>query len=206
MIANIGGLESVLENRCIKIIMLRTRDLSKSNKVVIDRGMDWGCLRHQLYCFGLTCFQDVQNIYLNEANKWNLNAVSGREAELWFPLLSIALFLDRKGYDGLFDRIKEVAIKKSTEARDTGLDEWSNALLLAVKEITSSQETDIFNKDIREKMKEYLEDDSTAPSPHWIGKALNKFSLSEDAKRTNRGYRYTIRRKTVEDVIERYGV
>lgn len=206
MIANIGGLESVLETRCIRITMLRTKDKSKSDKAVIERGVDWGYLRNRLYCFGLTCFPEIREIYLKEAPRWNLNAVSGREGELWFPLLSIAMCLDRKGYDGLYDRIKEVAMMKSQEARDTGLDDWSNALLLALKVITLSQETDIQNRDIRERMKEYFDDDSAALTGRWIGNALTRFKLVAERKRTNRGYCYTIKRKTVEDVIERYGV
>jgi len=206
MIANIGGLENVLESRCIKIIMLRTKDKSKSDKAVIERGADWAYLRNLLYCFGLTYFPEIREIYLNAAPRWNLKSVSGREGELWFPLLSIALCLDRKGYDGLYDRIKEVAMMKSQEAKDTGLDDWSNALLLALKVITLSQETDIQNRDIRERMKEYFDDDSAALTGRWIGNALTRFKLVAERKRTNRGYCYTIKRKTVEDVIERYGV
>lgn len=206
MIANIGGLDRVLESRCIKITMLRTKDIDKSNKVVIDRGQDWDYHRQQLYCFGLSNFNDIQEIYLKECPKWNLRNVSGREGELWFPLLSIALLLERKGYVGLFDRMKEVAILKSEDARSTGLDDWSNALLLALREITISKETDIYNKDILDKMKEYLEDEDSKLSGKWVGKALKKYDVIEGSARKKKGYQYTIRRKIVEDVIERYRI
>ena len=39
-----------------------------------------------------------------------------------------------------------------------------------------------------------------------IGATLRRFDLAEDTKRTNKGYRYTIRHLAVVDVIMRYGV
>ena len=206
MIANIKGLEEVLEARCIQFTMLRTKDIGKANKVVTESSEDWSHTRHLLYTCGLTFFQEIRESYLSDIETKKIRAISGREGELWHPLLAIAKFLDKKGCDGLFERIKEVAVKKGKEAKSVGIDDWTNAMLLGLRDLTLINEMDIYNKDIKEKMTGYLGDGDSAPSHHWIGRALKRFGLVEESERAKRGYRYVIKHETVEDVIERYGV
>lgn len=79
-------------------------------------------------------------------------------------------------------------------------------MLLGLRDLTLTNETDIYNIDIKEKMTDYLEDEDATPSHHWIGRALKRLGLIEESERTKKGYRYTIRHETVKDVIERYGV
>lgn len=65
MIANIKGLEEALETRCIQFTMLRTRDIEKANTVVTESAEDWFYIRHLLYTFGLTFFQEIREGYLS---------------------------------------------------------------------------------------------------------------------------------------------
>lgn len=206
IIASIKGLEEVLEARCIQFTMLRTKDIETANRIVTESSEDWLHIRHLLYTFGLTFFQEIKEAYLSDIETKKIKAVSGREGELWHPLLAIAKFLDKKGCDGLFERIKEVAIKKGEETKSAGIDDWTNAMLLGLRDITFTNETNIYNRDIKEKMIGYLEDEDSAPSNHWIGRTLKRFDLIEVSERTKRGYRYVIKHEAVEDVIERYGV
>lgn len=206
MIASIKGLEEVLESRCIQFVMLRTKDMEKANRVVTESGEDWSHVRHLLYSFGLTFFAEIQDFYVRDTEVKSIRAISGREGELWHPPLAIARFLEKKGCGGLFEAIKEVAVRKSQEARSEGLDEWSNAFLLGLKDVTEEKETDISTRDIKEAMLRYLEDVEKTPSPHWIGGALKRFGLLEKSEKTREGYRYVIRKETIEDVRERYEV
>jgi len=168
MIANIKGLEEVLESRCIQFTMLRTRDIEKANKVVTKSGEDWSYIRHLLYTFGLTFFQEIQDLYLNDTETKSMRAISGREGELWHPLLAIAKFLDINGCDSLFERIKEVAVKKGEEAKSRGIDDCTNALLLGLEEITRYKEDGITTSEMKEAMDKYLEDEARQTS-RWIG-------------------------------------
>jgi DNA primase catalytic core len=206
MIANIKGLEGVLENRCIPFVMLRTKNTDKANQVVSELGRDWAHSRHLLYSFALSFFKPIQEIYLKDATLRQIRPISGRAGELWYPLLSIAKFLDQNGCGGLFEQVMDVAITKAEDAGSEGLDDWTNALLLGLRDITQSKETGISTKDINEEMIRYLEDDKNAPSPRWIGATLKRFGLLEKSERTNRGYRYEIGHELVVDVMERYGV
>ena len=206
MIANTKGLEEVLESRCIQFIMLRTKNIKKSNKVVTEMSEDWASIRHLLYAFGLDFFLKIQGIYLDDTEIKSIRAISGREGELWHPLLAIAKFLDKNGCDSLFERIKGIAVRKGEEARSTGIDNWTNALLLGLRDLTLTSEVDIYNKDIREKLIDYLEEGDSPPSPHWVGNKLRSLGLIEQSERTKNGYQYVIRHKTVVDVIERYGI
>ena len=133
-----------------------------------------------------------------------MRAISGREGELWHPLLAIAKFLDINGCDGLFERIKKVAVKKGEEAKSTGIDDWTNALLLGLKEITRYKEDGITTSEMKEAMNKYLEDEAR-PSSRWIGQVIKRLGLGE-GKKSHGKYKYTIENKTVKDVIERYGV
>ncbi len=206
MIANIKGLEEVLESRCIQFTMLRTKDIKKANKVITESGENWAYIRHLLYTFGLTFFLEILDIYLTDTEIKNVRAISGREGELWHPLLAIAKFLEKHKCPGFFGRIKEVAVKMGEEARTAGIDDWTNALLLGLRDITLSNETDIYLKDIKEKMSYYLEDEDSVPSHHWIGGTLKRLGLIKQSKRTKNGYQYVVLHETVNDVIERYGV
>jgi DNA primase catalytic core len=206
MLANIKGLEGVLESRCIQFTMLRTRDTAKANRIVTEASDDWAQVRHMLYAFAMTAFQEIRQEYLEDGETKSIKAISGREGELWHPLLAIARYLDKNGCPGLFEEIKEVAVRKAQEGKADGLDEWSNAMLLALRDITTLGEDNISTRDIRDAMNRYLEDGSEPPSSHWVGAALGRLGLAEKSDRGGKGYRYVVRQATVEDVIERYGV
>lgn len=205
IIANIKGLEKVLVNRCIKFTMVKTADTEKANKNVSELGEDWGYIRHLLYSFALTFFKEIRDIYSSDPDIKNIHTISGREAELWFPLLTIAKFIDKNGCDGLFDMIKNVAFKKSQESRSEEIDYDTRALLLGLRDLTEYTEDSISNKQIGEKMIDYLEN-RNFPSSHWIGSTLKKFGLIEQSNRTNSGYKYVIRQKILSNMIDRYAL
>jgi len=205
IIANIKGLEKVLVNRCIKFTMVKTADTEKANKNVSESSEDWGYIRHLLYSFALTFFKEIRGIYSSDPEIRNIRTISGREAELWFPLLAIAKFIDKNGCNGLFDRIKNVAFTKSQESRSEELDDDTCALLLCLRDLTGNNGNSISNKHIREKIIDYLED-KNPPQSRWIGNTLKKFGLIEQSNRIKSGYKYVIRQKILENMIDRYAL
>ena len=81
-----------------------------------------------------------------------------------------------------------------------------DSVIVMASALSSLIETDISTRDIKDAMLRYLEDVEKTPSPHWIGGALKRFGLLEKSEKTKEGYRYLIRKETVEDVRERYEV
>lgn len=205
MIATITGMQEVLESRCIRITMLKTKNPEKANRNVSESGEDWPFIRHMLYCFALQFFKEIQEIYVIINKTICSEGISGRDAELWSPILAIAKFLDN-GNDGVFENLLQFAKKKSQEAKSTGIDDFTNSMLLALKDITFLKEEDIYIKEIKEKQSSYLETDPEKISPKKIGSTIRGLSLAEKCDRTRHGFKYTIRKKTVEDLIERYGI
>ena len=141
----------------------------------------------------------------------NDEKIVGRSGELWFPLLALARFVEQQGCEGLFDRVRTFALKKITTAGSKGLDDWTNALLLGLKDLTAKKEQDISTNDIWDAMAGYYDGSvdfafKVAKRSKMIGTTVRRFGLEESGKRTNKGYRYIIRHELVVDVILRYGV
>ena len=203
MIANIKGLEKVLENRCIKFTMVRTADAVRANLNVGESSESWKYIRHQLYTFALTYFEDIKVLYSSDPEIRNIQEISGREAELWFPLLAIAKFIDNNGCEGLFDRIKNLAIENAQESRSEDLDDYTHALLTILRDFPECNE--ISNKQIEKSMKDCLETEHI-PSNRWIGNALKKLGIVEESIRTKSGYKYKIKQNILQNLIERYDI
>lgn len=207
MIANIKGLEEVLESRCILFPMLKAKsDNKKSNLDISESGEDWGYLRHLLYSFSLIFFRNIRDIYMNDMELKNIDGLSGRSRELWRPLLAIAKFMEQSGCEDLFEDVKEVAMKMSEKAQENGIDNWTTSILLGLRDVTNTKEDAILNRDILDALTPYLEDEEEKPSARFIGSILKRFDLVENRERTNHGYQYFIKHAAVEDVIERYNV
>ena len=115
ILANISGIEDVLEDRC-KVTFLRR----SINRAIVDREINissqkWSELRYELYRLYLGFWREIRANYdrLNEQDEHNelmnilkglvpelkdddLQLLTARELELWKPILALAMFLDSK--------------------------------------------------------------------------------------------------------------
>jgi len=213
MIANTRGLSRDLESRCIKFVMAKSLDPEKANSTVSESSQNWGKIRHQLYCFGLTHFKDIRQIYqmLIISNKSDLSA---RHGELWFPILSIAKFLEDKGCKGLCERVVNAANTIDKDTLSNAIDDWTERLIYAVAYIVliDEREEGIFIHTIMERMDEYMSPLSTyakppaQPTAHWIGRKLRNLRLTKKSTRVTEGYKYDIPAKNVMEVLQRTGL
>ncbi len=199
IIANIQGLEDTLESRTIKIIMLR----AKTDKGLIldtESSEDWDTLRHMCYCFVLSYFHEIREIYLNDQE---VKIANNRFNDLWCPLLSIARFIFKDKLDE-FNLIKNFALEQISLSQEDGLDDYTNAFLLALKELASNGDAVCLNQAIKEAMLKHLEDEEAATlSAKWIGWKLKSLGF-KDKHRLTKGFEYHIKKKDVDDLIERY--
>lgn len=201
-IANIAGLDSVLEDRAITITMVRTDNPDKGNLAVTERAENWVYLRSLLYSFALTHAKAVADIYHQDPD---VNALLNRQNELWRPLLSIAKVVDTK-LPGTFTRIRDEAIRRAEETSGNDLEDFDSAVLLALRSLVDAEvEASLTNKKIREKALEYLEEDQYQYfTSRGVGAALKRFGIR--GKKIQGSWIYTINQDVLTDLLSRYGL
>ncbi len=108
-LANIRGLENVLEDRCITLYFLR--DLGKIPELVEgEQARRAAGIRNQLFCFSL---EYIEGIIAAKAETTRPEGLSGRDWELWQPVLVLARFLDSFNEENnLYNRMVTMAIER----------------------------------------------------------------------------------------------
>jgi len=112
VLANIGGLEDVLEDRCIVGFQKRSMSKAIMNKEIDIVDPRFSVMRGGLYTLFLTHWQEVSAIYAEISKSSELGELSellkcdplvlpegkeylvGRELELWKPIFTLARFFD----------------------------------------------------------------------------------------------------------------
>ena len=87
MIANITGMEDILESRCISINMKPAKDQAIANKEINEDEEIWQKVRNDLYLFLMRGSRIVKLEYDNIQND---GFFKNREWELWKPILCVA--------------------------------------------------------------------------------------------------------------------
>ena len=204
MIANIKGLGDVLESRCITITMLRALEGEKANSTVNDRSENWAYKRHLLYSFGLQYFREIREIYEYDKELRHIPMVSGREGELWIPILTLAKLIDRHGGNQLYEHMREIAREKSQESKEEGLSEWANGVILAAEVLARAGKKKVTAKEVREGMSAFLDGDEP-PKSAWVAHKLVMLKFKKAERRGGKNY-YKLDIKGIEELKERYGV
>lgn len=198
MLANIFGLEDILEDRCIHFVMKRTINRQIGEAEVDESNSVWQEIRDRLYVFALENWEEIKQIYETLPNETNL---TNREWELWRPILAIASFIDRN----LYDKMKSLAEVKANEKHIENITETGEYIL--VESLLSLVDEDRFYKvkEIREEMENKFEEEQKWLTNKWVGRALGRLGFSE--KRRVGGYaEYRLNPIIVKDLAERLGI
>ncbi len=204
-IANIRGLEDILEDRCVSIVIV------KGKTDVIDREPEiedprWEKIRDALYTFALTHHKRIVQIK-NEIGK--LEELRARSREIWLPILTLAKFFDEGR--GLYDRILKYAIQKEDERLVENITETREYLLVQAltKLVQSKKNSSEIYEDgylpvhkIKDALAEYFDGEQRWLTSRWIGKALRRLGF-KDKRRVGTGYEYLIPADKVSDLAER---
>lgn len=201
VLANIRGLEDVLESRCIVVRMLRAVSAKGSLAITADTE-DWAQLRHELYSLALTSFPEVRRIYEQDSRCRPFN---NRYNELWSPLLAIALFLDPAGRR-TYEPVLQYAQRSVELESGQELNEWEELLIIALNALlVAAEEREVSTGDILQRMAAFSDPHDEAPSRSWIGFALRRFGFTE-RRQTEKGRAYRVRAAQVRELLRRYGV
>jgi hypothetical protein len=95
IMANITGLENVLEDRCITIIMKRGLDKAIINTEVIELDPVWQQLRDELHTLYLERAGELKALQEEIEKTPFLEGINARDRELWKPLYILAKFFEK---------------------------------------------------------------------------------------------------------------
>jgi uncharacterized protein YukE len=223
MLANIRGLEDVLEDRCITIIMKRAKNPQILNTEINLNDPLWQKIRDNLYMLYLTYWKRIKEIYenaselsvVNELNEHaeNISLLSGRELELWKPILILAKFFDN--HDGsvpsqttqtpLSSLMLRLALNKAEEKRTENMTETGDCIL--VETLLDLVKTDDYYKvkQIRDEMATHFDEEQKWLNTQWVGRSLKRLGFT-DKRRVGTGYEYRLTKQAINDIAERLGI
>lgn len=206
VLANINGMEDVLGDRCINIVLERSQ-----NKRIIQLIEVWKhekvfkktvkILNQCCLCRSAVIMKVYQEwnsyIYTNNINntyntnntnnielfkRLNLLDLDGRTLELTLPLLLIAWHLSPQIFENNYTNIKNYTATRKQEqfqeSRDISFIDYV------------SQETEnswISIKSITHKFREFLQTNDEEINPKWIGRVLKRLKLKSDTRRMGGG-------------------
>ena len=205
--ANIWGMENVLEDRCITLIIEKSsnRDITRLIEIF---DIDPDILKlNELFSVMSAVYRCDSNIYIawnnyittirhhdihytNDTNDTNFfdkirdTSLDGRHLELFFPLFMIARECD------VLDKTIETAEKISKSKKGDDMVENKDVSLI---EFISRQEESkefILEKDLLKKFKAFLEEedeDAKWTNSRWFGLALKRLNLIVQKRRINKG-------------------
>lgn len=206
VLANIWGMDQVLEDRVIPMYLekttlnkvanlleiwefspifqqtktILTQKCSLCNVVTLRKVyVDWNRYLNNIY---ITSGDNNYN-KLHLFNKIMDSGLKGRLLELSFPLILIAEMINEKTLDLVMDSLKQISLEKDHEAF---LDNKDVILMdMVSQEPTPTNFQSI--KRITQKFREFSQSNEEWINEKWVGRAIKRMSLAKEKKRTERG-------------------
>jgi hypothetical protein len=195
MMANIEGLEEVLASRCITVTMQRgvTKEIVNS-EISVDNPA-WQQLRDNIYPFIMVNWREIRQVYNELQNEAD---ISGREWELWRPILALAQFFG----DGVFAEMKALAMEKVAERSKNSVTEEQVLMETLLSLVTDD---DFYKlKEIRDAMASRL-DSGGWLDPRRVARLLRTLGFTE-TRRMAQGTEFKFEVEKVKDAARRLGV
>lgn len=210
VLANIWGMDSVLEDRTLPLYLEKTTHENVSNLLEIwelDEKLHKTkeILKEECSLCNVVMLQRVYvdwNIYLisnyittgtNNYNKQHLfeklkdSKIKGRMLELSFPLILIADMIHPEIIDTIIESLKKISIEKSQEAFLENKDIF--VVDMVSQEVVPTRFQSI--KSLLEKFKGFIQyspaKDDDWLNEKWLGRAIKRNMLAKEKKRTERG-------------------
>lgn len=199
MIANIRGLEDVLEDRCIAFILLTTTNHEIGNREVKTQDDKWQAIRDNLYVLLLTSWKEITQIYERLKNDTGL---SDRNWELWKPILTLARWME---IPDLYHEMMQLALRKTEEKRIENVTETGEAVLVSTLLKLVKNPGYYKVKEIKDVMTEQYAEEQKWLNNRWIGRVLGRLGF-KDKRRLGTGIEYKLTRVTVLNLAERLGL
>lgn len=223
MLANIRGLEDVLEDRCITIIMKRAKNPRILNAEINLNDSVWQKTRNSLYMLYLQHWKEIKEIYdntgelsaVNELSEHaeSVSLLSGREFELWKPIFSLAKFFDQHvkaatsqtTQTTLSSLMLKLALEKAEEKKTENMTETGDCILIETLLDMVNADSYYKVKEIRDETAKHFDEEQKWLNTKWVGRALKRLGFT-DKRRVGTGYEYRLTKQGVRDIAERLGI
>ena len=195
------GLEGVVEDRCINIIMRLSVRSEITKTEILDSDPEWQIMRDKLYVFALENWEKVSEIYNSLPE---IPGIEARYRELWRPILALAKFFS----DEVYDKICVFALERAKESSEEDAVEMIEASVIrALLEIVT--EDNFYNlSTIYEKVKE-IEGELPWLSAKWVGKTLSRtfgFKKRRRSSEKGRPRQRFINLKKVREIAQEFNI
>lgn len=200
-LANIWGMEDVLGDRCITRILEKSDKESKT-KIIEDYENDKNIKKvkelinkitqENNFKFDINIFQDW-NDYIKDNSKCknplfkkiNNTQINGRNLELFFPLLMIALHIDNQ----LFETILQIAEKITIEKKESDYYESTDVKVYEFVSNNIEIDKEYLEIDLLIQFKNMYKQNDDWCNSKWWGRELKKLNLIKSKRRINQGYK-----------------
>jgi hypothetical protein len=123
-LAHINSFDDVLEDRCLRQTMKRALNENIINTNVSGDDPSFQVIRNKCYKLFLEYADQIYDLQEEAATKLG---ITGRELQLWVPIMTLAVFFEKFGVDGLTESVI-LNMKKSKEDRQLSDEEESKDL------------------------------------------------------------------------------
>jgi hypothetical protein len=197
MLANIEGIEDVLESRCIAITMRRSSNREVTGREAAENNPVWQQTRDEVYPFLMANWKAVRQAYSEFTND---TVLTNRDLELWKPILALAQFFDR---DTLLPEMKGFAVEI---ARRNLVDDSDSIEYIIVEALLQKVTNDDYYgvEEIRCELMGLVEDDAWLTGRQ-IGALLRRLGFHE-RRRVNGRYQYFLRVSEVKQIAQDLGI
>jgi hypothetical protein len=207
IICNISGIEDVLEDRCIPIIMKRGKNRDIINREPDGAEQAWIKIRDSLYMLYLQYASEfsVDSAH-NAVSVAEVKELSSRDLELWRPLLHLAAFFDKYNPQlNLSEKIMKLAKEITSEKQTENITETGEYIL--VQTLLKIVDEDRFYPlaEIKKEMAGAFDEVQSWLQTKWIGRALKRLGFKEK-RRVGRGVEYRLTPDAVADLAQRLNI
>ena len=205
-LASIEGLEDVLADRVIEIIILRSLNPLILNKEVDDHDSVWQKIRNKLYRLAHRRWREFEQLSEGCASSAGSEAtgdrvLSGRAAELWRPLLLLAKWVGEDVHQLVLNyAVESEKVKKESEKASS-----NNLILLQTLLKLVDRDDYYLIKNIRERVAEEVDEAPAWLTNEWVSRALKRFGFIE-RRRVGKGTQVHLTPNQVKDVAARFGI
>lgn len=212
-LANIQGLEDILADRCINIIMRRSVRKDILNSEMDEKLAVFQETRNMLYRLWMTHFKEIEELsnavsVENAVSEYSgyREQVSGRAWELWKPIIVLAKFIDK--YNDLEQPILNGIIKLAEESENIRKIEDATETAESTLVYVLSQNVKVDGWYSVRWIKELLSvqmEDADFVNNRWIGRAMTRLSFNEK-RRIGTGIEYRLTPEKIEDLAKRLNI
>jgi hypothetical protein len=223
VLANIWGMDSVLEDRVLPLYLEKTTQKKVSNLLEIWENdtriiRSKAILTQKCSLCNVVTFQKVYvdwneytitnysttgtNNYIKQHlfEKIRNSGLSGRMLELSFPLILVADMISEKVTDELINSLREIHIEKNQEAF------LENKDVLLIDMISQKKDAVEYTsiKYLAEEFRQFLQSTEEWINEKWVGRAVKRLMLAKEKKRTERGVEVILDIEKARDKIRMF--